>query len=105
MTAEDVKATVEDAIRFTGVAKARVVNRPRLLSDNGPCYLSSELREYLDLRGIGHTRSEPFHPMTQRKIERYHRSMKSVIRPDNYYSPEALEREISSLVRYYNNER
>ena len=30
--------------------------------------------------------------------------MKSVIRLDNYYSPEALEREITSFVRYYNNE-
>jgi putative transposase len=105
MTAEDVKATVEDAIRFTGVEHARVVNRPRLLSDNGPCYLSGELREYLDSRGIGHTRSKPFHPMTQGKIERYHRSMKSVIRLDNYYSPEALEREIASFVDYYNNDR
>jgi len=105
MTAEDVKATVEDAIRLTGVAHARVVNRPKLLSDNGPCYLSGDLREYLEERGIGHTRSKPFHPMTQGKIERYHRSMKSVIRLDNYYSPEALEREIASFVRHYNNER
>jgi putative transposase len=68
MTAEDVKATVEDAIRFTGVEHARVVNRPRLLSDNGPCYLSGDLREYLEGRGIGHTRGKPFHPMTQGKI-------------------------------------
>jgi transposase InsO family protein len=105
MTAEDVKATVEDAIRFTGVEHARVVNRPRLLSDNGPCYLSGELREYLEGHGIGHTRGKPFHPMTQGKIERYHRSMKSVIRLDNYYSPGELEREIASFVDYYNNER
>jgi transposase InsO family protein/transposase-like protein len=105
MTAEDVKATVEDAIGFTGVEHACVMNRPRLLSDNGPAYLSGELREYLDRCGIGHTRSKPFHPMTQGKIERYHRSMKSVIRLDNYYSPEALKREIASFVSYYNNER
>ena len=97
--------TAEDAIRSTGVARARVVNRPRLLSDNEPACLSGELREYLESRGIGHTRSKPFHPMTQGKIERYHRSMKSVIRLDNYYSPEALQREITSFVRYYNNER
>ena len=31
--------------------------------------------------------------------------MKSVIRLDNYYSPEALERKIASFVNYYNNER
>jgi hypothetical protein len=43
--------------------------------------------------------------MTQGKIERYHRSMKSVIRLDNYYGRGALEREIASFVRHYNNER
>jgi putative transposase len=68
MTAEDLKAMVEDAIRFTGAARARVVNRHRLLSDNGPCYLQGELREYLEFHGIGHTRSKPFHPITQDKI-------------------------------------
>ncbi len=105
MGSDEVKATVEDAIRVSGVEHVRVVNRPRLLSDNGPAYLSGELREYLLSRGIDHTRGKPFHPMTQGKIERYHRSMKSVIRLDNYYSPEELERQISSFVDYYNNER
>ncbi|MFZ1947602.1 MAG: IS3 family transposase [bacterium] len=105
MGSEDVKATVEEAIRFTGVTHACVVNRPRLLSDNGPAYLSGDLQEYLASRGIDHTRGKPFHPMTQGKIERYHRSMKSVITLDNYYSPEALEREIAAFVDHYNNER
>jgi transposase InsO family protein len=105
MGSDEVKATVDEAIGASGVAHARVVNRPRLLSDNGPAYLSGDLREYLLSRGIDHTRGKPFHPMTQGKIERYHRSMKSVIRLDNYYSPEALEREIGSFVDYYNNER
>jgi transposase InsO family protein len=105
MSSDQVKATIEEAIHFTGVAHACVVNRPRLLSDNGPAYLSGDLREYLASRGIDHTRGKPFHPMTQGKIERYHRSMKSVITLDNYYSPEALEREIASFVDHYNNER
>jgi putative transposase len=72
----EVKPTVEDAVRFTGVEHAKVANRPRLLSDNAPAYLSGELGQYLKTRGIGHTRGKPFHPMTQGKIERYHRSMK-----------------------------
>jgi putative transposase len=43
--------------------------------------------------------------MTQGKIERYHRSIKSVITLDNYYyyNPEALEREIATFVDHYNN--
>jgi len=34
-----------------------------------------------------HTRSKPYHPMTQGKIERYHRSMKNQILLENYYLP------------------
>ena len=32
-----------------------------------------------------HTRGKPYHPMTQGKIERYHRSMKNQILLENYY--------------------
>jgi len=82
-----------------------VRHRPRLLSDNGPCYLSRELKDYLDKRGMSHTRGAPYHPQTQGKIERYHRSIKNVINLQNYYSPEELEKEIAAFVEYYNNNR
>ena len=80
-------------------------HRPRLLSDNGPCYISGELKEYLNDQKMDHTRGAPYHPQTQGKIERYHRSMKNVIKLDNYYLPGDLELEISKWVDYYNNER
>ena len=40
MTASDVKDTLDKAIKNTGVNPIQVRRRPRLLSDNGPCYLS-----------------------------------------------------------------
>ena len=43
--------------------------------------------------------------MTQGKIERWHRSMKNVVRLENYYSPWELERAIARFVAYYNHER
>ena len=43
--------------------------------------------------------------MTQGKIERYHRSMKNVVKLQNYYSPWELEREIAAFVEYYNHQR
>jgi len=105
MRAEDVKQTLKLAIQRTGVQDARIQWRPRLLSDNGPCYLSKSLKEYLEDHGMEHTRGKPFHPMTQGKIERYHRSMKNIILLDNYYLPMQLEVEIGRWVGYYNNER
>ena len=52
-----------------------------------------------------HTRSAPYHPQTQGKIERYHRSMKNIIKLQHYYLPGELEYEIERFVEYYNNER
>ena len=49
--------------------------------------------------------SRPLHPQTQGKIERYHRSMKNVIKLDNYFSPEQLEQKMGEFVQFYNNER
>ena len=43
--------------------------------------------------------------MTQGKIERYHRSMKNVVKLENYYSPWELERAIARFVEYYNHRR
>ena len=38
-------------------------------------------------------------------VTRYHRSMKNIIRLDNYYLPSELEDHIRLFVEYYNNER
>ena len=105
MTAMDVKDTLDEAVSETGVDKVKLKHKPRLLSDNGPCYLSGELKSYLEKRGMTHTRGAPYHPMTQGKIERYHRSMKNVVKLQNYYFPWELEHEISRFVDYYNHHR
>ncbi|MFC1540935.1 integrase core domain-containing protein [Candidatus Latescibacterota bacterium] len=52
-----------------------------------------------------HTRGARYHPQTQGKIERYHRSMKNVINLQHYYMPGELEKEIKRFVQYYNDQR
>ncbi len=93
------------ALASTGLDHALVEHRPRLLSDNGSCYVSGELRTFLEQKRMEHTRSAPYHPMTQGKIERYHRSMKNIVNLQNYYLPSQLENEIAGFVQYYNYER
>ena len=86
MAASDVQETLDLALQATDVSRVQVRHRPRLLSDNGPCYVSHELKDYLQRRGMEHTRGAPYHPMTQGKIERYHRSMKNVVKLEHYLS-------------------
>ena len=105
MSARDVSATLQDALQATGLDRVGVRHRPRLLSDNGPCYVSSELQSWLAENGMPHTRGKPYHPMTQGKIERWHRTLKDRILLNNYYLPEDLERQIDAFVNHYNTSR
>jgi hypothetical protein len=70
-----------------------------------PAYVSKDLRDYLAEQGMTHTRGRPYHPQTQGKIERYHRSMKSVVKLQHYYLPWELEAAVRDFVAYYNHRR
>jgi transposase InsO family protein len=100
-----IRPTLDLARAATGVDRVRARHRLRLLSDNGPCYLAKDLADYLVQHEIDHTRGRPYHPMTQGKIERYHRSIKNVVRLENHYSPWELERAIARFVAHYHHER
>ncbi len=102
MRSDDVERVVLKALDITGLS---VDERPKLLSDNGSCYVSGDLKEFLDELSIIHVRGKPLHPQTQGKIERYHRTMKNIIKLEHYYSPEELEGKIAEFVEYYNNYR
>jgi len=105
MAATDVEETLNMALENSGIEEVNVRHRPRLLSDNGPAYLSKNLAQFLKRKQIEHIRGAPYHPMTQGKIERYHRSMKNIVKLDNYFFPSALRLAVSDFVQYYNNHR
>jgi transposase InsO family protein len=103
MGASDIIQTLDIARERTGLVKPiRVKYRPRLLSDNGSAFISHDLRDYLKTYPIKHIRGTPYHPQTQGKIERWHRSMKNVIKLEHYYFPWELEQALTSFVDYYN---
>lgn len=103
MQTEDVKRCIQRAVRKANIKKREP---PKLLSDNGSCYIAKDLKTFLeDKHQIDHIRGKPLHPQTQGKIERYHRSIKSVVLLDNYYCPEQLEEAIGEYVEYYNTRR
>ncbi len=68
MRTEDVTDTLDLALQASGCDQVPVVHKPRLLSDNGSSYVSGELAEWLDDKGMKHSRGAPYHPQTQGKI-------------------------------------
>ena len=47
MRAEDVTSTIELALQASGCDQTVVRHKPRLLSDNGSCYISGDLATWL----------------------------------------------------------
>lgn len=100
MNAGDVKRTVGRALEKVSLPKGQM---PRLLSDNGPCYISGELKEFIKEREMEHIRGKPNHPQTQGKIERCHRSMENIIKPDSHYLPGEPKQRLEGFVDCCNN--
>ncbi|WP_339755252.1 IS3 family transposase [uncultured Marinobacter sp.] len=105
MKTDDVTDTLKLALKASGCDNAKVIQKPRLLSDNGSSYISGDLAEWLEDQKMDHVRGAPYHPQTQGKIERWHQTLKNRILLENYYLSGDLENQIGQFVDHYNNHR
>jgi len=96
---------VQKAVDATGMTDVPVEDRTVLLSDNGAGYVSRQFGEYLRLVGVRHIVASPYHPQTNGKIERYHRSLKGEINQLPCDMPSELEKAIAAFIEYYNYQR
>lgn len=75
------------ALQASGCDQAKVLYKPRLLSDNGSSYISGEFADWLEDRQMDHVRGAPYHPQPRGKIERWHQTLKNHILLENYFLP------------------
>ena len=77
----------------------------RATGNDGPSYIAEELADYIEAQKMSHVRGAPFHPQTQGKIERWHKTLKNRILLENYFLPGDLENQIEAFVEHYNHQR
>jgi transposase InsO family protein len=78
----------------------------RVLTDNGSCYVANAFDQELLESATEHTRTKPFHPWTNGKVERYNRTLLNewaYARP--YRSEAARTRALDVWLHAYNHHR
>lgn len=97
MTERDVETIVQRAReRFPGA-------RPRIISDNGPQFVSWEFKQFIRLCGMTHVRTSPYYPQSNGKMERWFKTAKGeCIRVKTPLSLEDARRLLAEFVEHYN---
>jgi transposase InsO family protein len=79
---------------------------PRIISDNGPQFISRDFRDFIRVSGMTHVRTSPYYPQSNGKIERWHKSLKvECIRPKVPLSLEDARRMVGDYISEYNDVR
>lgn len=79
---------------------------PRIISDNGPQFISKDFKEFIRISGMTHVKTSPYYPQSNGKLERYHKTIKgSCIRVNTPLSLDDCQRLVTDFVDHYNNMR
>ena len=102
MTTTDVEIVMERALTHLPAG----LRKPRLITDNGPQYVSGQFKAYLRERDVSHSRARPHHPQSNGKMERFHKSLKvECVRVTAMADLDEARRLIGQYVEEYNTQR
>ncbi len=100
MTEADIEIVIKRAQENHPTAK------PRIISDNGPQFISGDFKKFIKISGMTHVRTSPYYPQSNGKLERFHKTIKKeCIRPGSPLSLEDAQRIVMDFVEYYNTVR
>lgn len=100
MKENEIELIVERAReKFPGV-------NPRVISDNGPQFISKDFKTYVRLCGMTHVRTSPYYPQSNGKLERWNKTLKiECIRPMAPGTCDIAKKVVQQFVDEYNNAR
>jgi transposase InsO family protein len=102
-TAATATSVLRNAVAWFG---ARGITIERVLSDNGSAYVSHLWRDVCAQLGIKHSRTRPYRPQTNGKIERFHRTLTDGWAYARCYESESERRQaLPAWLHEYNHHR
>ncbi len=96
----DVEIVVQRALeKYPG-------NKPRIISDNGPQFISGDFKSFLKEANLTHVRTSAYYPQSNGKIEAYHKTVKNeCIRRSSLITLEDARHQVSHYIENYNTNR
>jgi putative transposase len=80
--------------------------RPRIISDNGPQFISHDFKAFIRLAGMTHVRTSPYYPQSNGKMERWFGTAKNeCLRPAQPKTEAEANKLVSGYVAHYNEVR
>jgi transposase InsO family protein len=98
MTAADVRLVVHDALKKTGA-------NPQVVTDNGSQFRGKDFKELVRNFELEHIRIRPYHPESNGRLERFHRSTRDALSDQELRNLGRAREIIARWVEHYNQQR
>jgi transposase InsO family protein len=103
-TAQDIVRAEQGAID-TLTSSARRTGEPEIVHDGGPQFIGHEWADFVQAVGMTNVRTHPYHPQSNGKDERVHRTLRAEVTLDEHANLYEARTAIETYRRHYNERR